>query len=52
MAHGDARYLASELAGGFTGVYFGLYASANGAPTMAPADFDWFEYGPQALPGG
>jgi alpha-N-arabinofuranosidase len=48
LASGDARYLASEVAGGFTGVYFALYASANGAPTMPPADFDWFAYGPHA----
>jgi xylan 1,4-beta-xylosidase len=48
LASGDSRYLASEVAGGFTGVYFALYASANGAPTMAPADFDWFEYGPHS----
>jgi alpha-N-arabinofuranosidase len=51
LAHGDARYLASEVAGGFTGVYVALYATANGAPMMAPADFDWFEYRPQGLHG-
>lgn len=28
----------------FTGAFFGLYATGNGAPSTAPADFDWFEY--------
>jgi len=22
----------------------GLYATGNGSPSKAPADFDWFEY--------
>jgi alpha-N-arabinofuranosidase len=41
--------LSSEAAGGFTGVYFGLYAcaGADSPEPAAPADFDWFEY--QAL---
>lgn len=35
---------ASEVTGGFTGVYFGMFASGGaGAP---PADFDYFEYTP------
>jgi alpha-N-arabinofuranosidase len=38
--------LSSERAGGFTGVYFGLYATSGGARGMPPADFDWFEYVP------
>ena len=46
LASGEARYLATEVAGGFTGVYFALYATANGAQAAAPADFDWFEYAP------
>jgi xylan 1,4-beta-xylosidase len=29
LASGEARYLASEVAGGFTGVMFALYATAN-----------------------
>jgi alpha-N-arabinofuranosidase len=36
--------LSSESAGGFTGVYFGMYASAGSSPKMPPADFDWFDY--------
>jgi hypothetical protein len=34
------------VAGGFTGVYFGLYATGNGQPASAPAHFDWFDYVP------
>ncbi len=37
------RYVSSEVAGGFTGVYFGLYATGNGRPASVPAHFDWFE---------
>jgi alpha-N-arabinofuranosidase len=36
--------LSSEKAGGFTGVYIGLYAS--GPQPMPPADFAWFDYEP------
>ncbi len=46
LARGEARYLATETAGGFTGVYFGLYATGNGQPGTTPADFDWAEYQP------
>ena len=30
----------------FTGAMLGLYATGNGVPSTAPADFDWFEYVP------
>jgi alpha-N-arabinofuranosidase len=36
--------LSSEKIVGFTGVYFGMFATGNGRPSTAPADFDWFEY--------
>ena len=39
-----ARYLSSETVGGFTGVYVGFYATGNGKPSRANADYDWFEY--------
>lgn len=42
----DTRYLSTEVAGGFTGVMIGLYASSNGKPTSAKAYFDWFAYQP------
>ncbi|HEY5955799.1 MAG TPA: hypothetical protein VIV60_04565, partial [Polyangiaceae bacterium] len=28
----------------FTGIVIGMYASGQGQPATAPADFDWFEY--------
>lgn len=44
LAKLDSRYLSTEVAGGFTGVMIGLYASSNGKSTKAKAFFDWFEY--------
>jgi alpha-N-arabinofuranosidase len=44
LATGEARYLATEVAGGFTGVYFALYATGNGKASSTPAFFDWFDY--------
>ena len=54
-AHGDharsgqarCATCSSEVAGGFTGVYFGLYATGNGQPVSAPARFDWWDYEPR-----
>lgn len=43
LATSETRYLSSEVAGGFTGVYFGLYASGNGKDSLAPACFEWFD---------
>lgn len=43
LASGETRYLSTEVAGGFTGVFFGMYASGNGKQASAPACFDWFE---------
>lgn len=40
----DTRYLSTEVAGGFTGVMIGLYASSNGKSSNAKAYFDWFDY--------
>lgn len=40
----DTRYLSTEVAGGFTGVMIGLYASSNGKESSAKAYFDWFDY--------
>jgi alpha-N-arabinofuranosidase len=47
LATGSTRYLSTEVAGGFTGVYFGLYATGNRDGGAQPADFDWFEYVPR-----
>jgi len=42
----EMRYLSTEVAGGFTGVYLGMYATGNGAAASVPADFSGFEYRP------
>ncbi len=44
LAEGETKFLSTEVAGGFTGVYFGMYATGNGQRSTAPADFDWFDY--------
>jgi alpha-N-arabinofuranosidase len=49
LASGETRYLATEVAGGFTGVYFGMYATGNGRASTRPAQWDWFEYRPESL---
>lgn len=36
--------LSTEVIGGFTGTFIGLYASGNGVPNVNPADFDWFDF--------
>ena len=40
----SARYLSSEIIGGFTGTFVGLFMTGNGQPSVAYADYDWFEY--------
>jgi alpha-N-arabinofuranosidase len=40
----ESRFLSSETVGGFTGTFVGLYATGNGTPSTASADYDWFEY--------
>jgi len=40
----DGRILSTSVAGGFTGVHLGMYASGNGFPSESHADFGWFEY--------
>ncbi|MBP7793300.1 MAG: glycoside hydrolase family 43 protein [Candidatus Goldbacteria bacterium] len=44
LGEGETRYLSTEVAGGFTGVYMAMYASGNGSKCSHPADFDWFDY--------
>lgn len=43
----ETRHLSTELAWGFTGVYFGMYATGNGTDSQTWAHFDWFEYIPE-----
>jgi alpha-N-arabinofuranosidase len=42
LGRGETRYLSKEVAGGFTGVYWGLYASGHGRRCRNAADFDRF----------
>jgi xylan 1,4-beta-xylosidase len=44
LGSGETRYLSTEVAGGFTGVYVAMYATGTGVPCRAAADFDWFDY--------
>jgi xylan 1,4-beta-xylosidase len=44
LGEGETRYLSTEVAGGFTGVYFAMYATGGGVACSSPADFDWFDY--------
>lgn len=44
----DTYFLSSEVAGGFTGVYLGIFATGNGSKTNAKAWFDWFDYKPRS----
>jgi len=46
LATGATRYLSTEVCGGFTGTYLGIYATGHGKPCSTPADFDGFAYAP------
>ncbi len=46
----ETRYLASEVANGFNGVFVGLFTTGRGRESNAPADFDWFDYRPASEP--
>ncbi|SFM42164.1 glycoside hydrolase family 43 protein [Salibacterium qingdaonense] len=40
----DGRILSTDIAGGFTGAYIGMFTSSNGRESSNHADFDWFRY--------
>jgi xylan 1,4-beta-xylosidase len=42
----DAKFLSAEFAGGFTGVFVGMYAATSSAGSGTVARFDWFDYRP------
>lgn len=42
----SSRYLSSEVAGSFTGVFVGMYASGNGHLASAPSWWTHFAYSP------
>lgn len=44
LATGQVRLLSTHVAGGFSGVYFAMYATGKGKRCSRPADFDWFDY--------
>jgi xylan 1,4-beta-xylosidase len=44
FGQGECKMLATELAGGFTGVFIAMYATGNGVRSISPAYFDWFDY--------
>lgn len=47
VASGQTKYLSTEVAGGFTGVFLAMYATGNGKLCKSKAFFDWFEYTPK-----
>lgn len=44
LGTGACRYLSSEVAGGYTGVYLGLYCTPGSSDRPLQADFDYFDY--------
>jgi len=40
----DTNLISTETAGGFTGIYLGLFTTGNGTKCNTPAVFDWFDY--------
>lgn len=44
LATVDGRLLSSQVAGGFTGAYVGVYATGPAGTALPGADFDWFRY--------
>jgi alpha-N-arabinofuranosidase len=46
LARGETRYLSTEVASGFTGVYIAMFATASGYAADNAAHFDYFEYAP------
>jgi len=47
LGKAETRHVSTELAGGFTGVFIGPYATANGRTSANHAHFDFFEYLPE-----
>jgi xylan 1,4-beta-xylosidase len=44
IGNGEVKPLSTEAAGGFTGMFFGIYATANGKQSTNKAYFDYFDY--------
>jgi alpha-N-arabinofuranosidase len=43
----ERSFFSTERAGGFVGVYLGLYGTSNGRPSQGGARVHWFEYEPR-----
>lgn len=46
----EAKLLSAEVAGGFTGVFVGVYAATSHPGSGSSAAFDWFAYRPSEEP--
>ncbi len=46
LGSGETSLLSTQIAGGFTGLYFAMYATGNGKQSSTPALFGYFEYIP------
>lgn len=44
IGSGEASFLSTQVAGGFTGLYFAMYATGNGKKSTTPAYFNYFDY--------
>lgn len=40
----DGKFLSTQIAGGFTGSLFGMYATSSGKPSANKAIFKWLDY--------
>ena len=40
----DGKFLSTQVAGGFIGCLFGMYATSSGQPTASTASFKWLKY--------
>jgi xylan 1,4-beta-xylosidase len=40
----DGKFLSTQVAGGFIGCLFGMYATSSGQPTTNTASFKWLKY--------
>ena len=40
----DARFLSTQVAGGFIGCLYGMYGTSAGQPTTNTASFKWLKY--------
>ncbi|MBO7744344.1 glycoside hydrolase family 43 protein [Paenibacillus sp. MWE-103] len=50
FGQGECSMLATEVAGGFTGVFIAMYATGSGTRSVTPAYFDWLGYETETRP--